>query len=155
MDRQLSKHFWLREFLRSEMSRRMGREIEAPPPEIVAGLESLCLEVLEPLRESMDKPFTILSGWRPAWLNRAVGGAKTSDHMVGRAADLIVAGAPNAEVCEHLREMDLPFKQCILEFPPTGWVHISVGIPGSTPKQEFLTAVKQGGMTVYMNGIRD
>jgi uncharacterized protein YcbK (DUF882 family) len=154
MDRQLSKHFWLREFLRSETASRMGRKIESPPHEIVMGLESLCLEVLEPLRESMDTPFTIISGWRPEWLNKAVGGSKNSDHMRGRAADLIVAGASNAEVCNHLKDIDLPFKQCILEFPPGGWVHISVGEAGVTPPQQFLTAVKRDGNTFYLPGIK-
>jgi hypothetical protein len=50
----------------------------------------------------------------------------------------------------------LPFTQVILEFytqgiPDSGWVHVSYD-PANLKKQT-LTAVKQDGKTVYLNGL--
>ena len=155
IDRQLSAHFWLREFLRSETATRMGLKIETPPEDIIGNLARLCHEVLEPFRVILGAPVTVLSGWRPPWLNTAVGGSVRSDHMVGRAADFVVAGIGNAEVCRRLAATTLPFKQCILEFPPLGWVHVSAPAPGMAAKREIITAVKHDKTTVYLQGIRD
>lgn len=152
-DRKLSPHFWLREFLRSATASRMGRPIEWPPEYVEANLERLCTDVLEPVRKAIGKPFTILSGYRPVWLNTAVGGSSRSDHLTGRAADIIVAGMSNEAVCQRIMDMGLPFRQLILEFPPNGWVHVSIGNAG-TAKQEVLTASKQGKATVYMRGLQ-
>jgi len=155
MDTRLSDNFWLREFLRSETASRMGRAIEPPPDEIVEELGRLCNMVLEPVRLALGSAaITILSGWRPTWLNTAVGGSVRSDHLHGRAADIVVAGSLNHDVCARIKAMDLPVRQCILEFPPNGWVHVSVDRRGVGPKQQYLTAVKQGRSTVYLDGIR-
>lgn len=148
---RLGEHFLLREFLRSETAARLGLTLN-PPAAVVAELERLVVEVLDPLRESVGQPVTILSGWRPPWLNRKVKGSKKSDHLTGRAADLIVAGMTNKAVCERVRELRLPVKQAILEFPPNGWVHLSIEAFGTSPRLQFLTAVKQGAKTVYLPG---
>jgi len=150
----LGKYFKLSEFLRSETAARLGKDIGVPPKEIIEELERLVHLVLDPLREEVNKPITIISGYRPLWLNTAVKGSKTSDHLTGRAADLIVADWTNAAICRLIRETRLPIKQCILEFPPNGWVHVSIDRPGVFPKQEFLTAKKVAGKTVYVKGIK-
>lgn len=47
------------------------------------------VQVLERLRsEKGDRPLRIVSGYRSAATNRAVGGAPNSQHLVGRAADI-------------------------------------------------------------------
>lgn len=152
-DVRLGKYFYLREFLRSETAARMGRKIEDPKPEIIQELGRLVELVLDPLREELGSPITIFSGWRPKWLNTAVGGSGRSDHMTGRAADLVAAGISNPNICRLVKEMGLPFKQCILEFPPNGWVHLSIMPEGQPPKREFLTAKKASKATVYSKGI--
>lgn len=155
-DVRLSPNFTLREFLRSATASRMGRAIEDPPIQVIDELERLCLEVLEPARAALgNRPITILSGWRPQWLNTAVGGSPRSDHMLGRAADLVVAGLANEAACQLLLAAAvIPIRQCILEFPPNGWVHVSVGRAGAPARREFITAVKNGRTTVYLTGIR-
>lgn len=149
---KLGQHFDLGEFLRSEAAARSGRSIETPPDEVVGELLRLVQSVLDPLRASIGRPIAILSGYRPPWLNQKVGGAKNSDHLYGRAADLIVAGMKNHEVCQRAKELALPVKQAILEFPPAGWVHLSIDPVGQPPKREYLTAVKSGSKTVYLPG---
>lgn len=72
----LSAHFSLAEFADS----RTGA--------VGADLSHL-VEHLELLRSiCLDRPLRIVSGWRSAATNLAVGGATRSQHLYGRAADL-------------------------------------------------------------------
>lgn len=54
--------------------------------------------VLQCIREHFGKAVTITSGYRTAAHNAAVGGAKSSQHLYGRAADIRVQGASVEEV---------------------------------------------------------
>lgn len=54
------------------------------------------LEVLESVRQHFDAPVTINSACRCAPHNQRVGGSPKSQHLYGRAADIVVRGvAPN------------------------------------------------------------
>jgi zinc D-Ala-D-Ala carboxypeptidase len=151
---RLSEHFELREFLRSQTAVRSGRDVIAPPS-IVANLERLCELVLEPIRAELGAPVTILSGYRPLWLNRLVGGSPSSEHMDGRAADFEVTGHSDPWVCDRIAALlpRLPINQLILEFPPGGWIHVSVCEPSLQPKREVLTALRRDNRTTYISGI--
>lgn len=46
------------------------------------------LKLLQTLRDKWGKPITILSGYRCAVHNAAIKGAKTSQHLTGRAVDI-------------------------------------------------------------------
>ena len=53
--------------------------------------------LLQCIREHFGKPITITSGYRTAEHNAKVGGSKSSQHLLGRAADIQVAGvSPDA-----------------------------------------------------------
>ena len=56
-------------------------------------MEALVREVLDPLREDYRKPIVVNSAYRCEKHNREVGGAASSQHMKGEAAD-ITAGSP-------------------------------------------------------------
>lgn len=71
----LSEHFSRSEFI----DRRTGKLI-GPDPRLVA--------VLERIRRGIGRPLPIVSGYRTAASNRAVGGASRSHHLSGRAADI-------------------------------------------------------------------
>lgn len=60
------------------------------------------LELVERIRAFYGAPITINSGWRCAAHNAAVGGAPASQHLVGRAADIVVEGVSPEEVYEML-----------------------------------------------------
>jgi len=148
----LSAHFTLREFLVSQTAARMGRVI-LPTEADIRNLTRLCVAVLEPLRIDLGRPILITSGLRPAWLNAAIGGSKTSAHMDGRAADIDVPGLTPLDVCERVRALSLPIDQCILEFPPHGWCHVGIAQEGARPRNQYLTARTVSGRTVYSMGI--
>lgn len=150
---QLTPRFALGEFLRSGSAARVGRKIEVPAEAIILNLRRLCELVLEPLRTEMGRPIVVLSGYRPLWLNEMVGGSKTSDHMTGCAADIVVPGLTPLVVCRRIERADLPVKQVIHEFGE--WCHVSVMPAGLAPKREYLTAAHRNGRTVYTKGLEE
>jgi zinc D-Ala-D-Ala carboxypeptidase len=147
---QLTPHFALEEFLRSETAARLGWKIE-PTEQERAQLLRLSSIILEPIRLRVDKSVHVLSGLRPRGLNTFIGGAKNSEHIYGRAADIEVEGYTPMQLAMLIIEMGLPFNQLILEFDQ--WVHVSVAEEGATPKREVLTARHISGKTVYFPGI--
>jgi hypothetical protein len=149
-DIQLSKSFWLREFISSQIAARMGCEI-IPTDQNVTNLRLLCENVLQPIRDQLGRVITITSGLRPTWLNNAIGGALGSEHIDGRAADFLVAGYTPYAATMAIKEMNLPFNQLIHEFGR--WTHASVPKVGDLPKRSILTACVIEGHTVYKPGV--
>ena len=96
-----------------------------PPTQAKEALVRLVENVLDPLREAFGSPIYVNSGYRCAALNALVGGAKSSQHMRGEAAD-VTAGSRDANVrlWRLLRKLDLPVDQAINEHN-YAWIHIS------------------------------
>ena len=92
--------------------------------------ESLVV-LLQCIREHFGKPVHITSGYRTAAHNAAVGGSKSSQHLLGRAADFYVEGVDVATVAAYAETL-LPSRGGIGRYPKdakhptrkTGWVHI-------------------------------
>jgi len=53
---------------------------------------------LQVLRKVLKKPIHVNSGWRSEEYNAKIGGVKTSQHLVGKAADIAVKGMQPLEV---------------------------------------------------------
>lgn len=147
---KLSPNFTLTEMLFSETAARAGHILQ-PSEDIIDNLRHLCIDVLEPLREAVGAPIVISSGWRDPWLNRAIGGSATSEHMSGRAADIRAVGITPSRLCEIAAGMNLPINQLILEFER--WCHISVAPIGEIGRREVLTAKIVNGKTIYFPGL--
>lgn len=144
----ISRWFTLEELCRSEAAIRHGIDM-SPNSQVVANLTHLAREVLDPIRDAARLPVIVTSGYRPEALNKLIGGSATSDHITGSAADIHAHGRDNDWLLKVIKSLPgLPLKQCILEFPPNGWVHVSIDL-GETPKREFLTATRVEGRTVY------
>jgi uncharacterized protein YcbK (DUF882 family) len=62
------------------------------------GMDPALLEVLERVREYFDAPVTVVSGYRCPKHNAEVGGARSSQHLLGTAADIRVKGIKPYEV---------------------------------------------------------
>jgi hypothetical protein len=89
-------------------------------------------KLLEEVRAYFDAPVIIHSGYRCKALNAFIGGSKTSQHLVGQAADFHVEGHSLQDVFDFIRKSTLRFGQCILEGAapnhPT-WIHLSIETP--------------------------
>ena len=125
------KYFELDEFVRSDMAKKKGID-NTPTFEIVQHLDELVEKVLDPLRAAYGQPIKVSSGYRCLALNTAVGGAATSVHMLGYAADLQVGGSFNKFrdfTVEWFRKTGTKFDQLLLERDAkTGakWIHIGM-----------------------------
>lgn len=150
----LSKNFTLSELIEAGSARRLGLDEQFnPPAEIICNLRNLCVNVLQPLREAIGHPIQITSGYRSPKVNKAVGGAKNSDHLYGMASDiqLFVNGVnKNQLLFDMILQLKLPFRQMIDEFGSDNepaWIHISYNEKDN--KRECLRARKVNGKTVY------
>ena len=142
----LSAHVTLAEFEHSDAAIRFGIENKMNEFEIERAKE-LCENVFEPIRAHLNKPIKINSGFRSAVVNKRIGGAKTSQHVLGEAMDLDLH---EKGIFEWIID-NIDFDQLIGEFPQSGkaqWFHISYR-KGRNRKQ-VLIGTKRAGKTVYL-----
>lgn len=147
------KYFTIEELTASATAKRLGIS-NKPTAEITASLERLVDNVLDPLREAWGAPIIVTSGYRSVKLNKAVGGAKSSQHCYGQAADIrTVSDRPedNRRLRDLLIEMNLPYDQVIDEYG-CDWIHVSHRSAGN--RGQLLTAKRVKGKTVYIPGIK-
>ena len=117
------KYFTLDELAHSNVA-RTKRIDNTPNEQQKKALVALVDNVLDPLRDLFGKPVLVSSGFRSNDLNRAVGGAATSQHMKGEAADIYTGTKEgNKKLFELIRD-NLPFDQLIDE-NDFSWVHVS------------------------------
>ena len=154
LNQKLSPNFSLSEMIKSETAAR--RDLDNTPGEIeVENLRKLAENVLQPVRNHYARGVKVNSGYRAPDVNAAVGGSRTSDHCKGQAADIEIAGVPNVELAQYIAD-NFEFTQLILEFytqgiPDSGWVHVSYD--SNNLKRQVMTAVRQNGRTVYLQGL--
>lgn len=120
------KYFTIKELTKSASAIRLGFD-NKPNKQQERNLINLVDNILDPLREKYGKPIIVTSGFRSEKLNRAIGGAKTSQHLTGEAADIrTVEDTPeeNKKLFDLAQELDLPFDQLINEYN-YDWIHIS------------------------------
>ena len=149
---KLSQNFSLSEFTKSQTATRHGID-NTPSMTNIINLTSLCEGVLQPVRNHFMKPMVISSGFRCKELNTKIGGSKTSQHVLGQAADIEVLGVSNLELSDWIHT-NLEYDQLILEFynekegPHSGWVHVS--FDKGYNKHDYKEAYKnEQGQTRY------
>lgn len=141
-DVKLGKYFYLSEFCRSEWAARRGIVI-VPADHIVDNLRNLVTHVLDPLRAEVG-PLIVTSGYRPITVNEGIGGSRTSQHVMGQAADIVSHRMEVRQLFDTVRRMQLPFDQLIEEYGQ--WTHVSYG---PRKRRQALVARHSGGTTRY------
>ena len=142
----LSPHFTLAELVESQTAARKGID-NTPPPAAVAGLVRVAA-LLEQVRALVGGPITVSSGYRCPALNKAIGGAANSAHVLGLAADITAPGMTPQALAKLIQGAGLPFDQLIYEGT---WVH--VGLSAGPPRRQVLTATFIDGRASYSVGI--
>ena len=84
---QISKNFKLKEFQCKDGSQ-------------LVKIDSQLLHKLQALRDEIGRPVIINSGYRTESHNKAVGGAKNSYHMQGKAVDIKINGLKPEEIAK-------------------------------------------------------
>lgn len=142
------KYFTIRELIKSTTA--IERHIDnSPSKEVERSLTALVENILDPLREAYGKPIIVTSGYRCAKLNKFVGGAPSSQHVKGEAADIrSVQDTPeeNKKLYDLIVKLKLPFDQLINEHG-YDWVHVSFG---ARHRRQQLRAVWKNGKTIYI-----
>lgn len=72
----------------------------SPMPDAVLNNIKKVAENLQALRDALGKPIKINSGYRSTAHNAKIGGVKNSQHVLGKAADIKVAGMTPKQVKE-------------------------------------------------------
>ena len=161
---KLSKHFSLREMLKSDTGQRHGIE-NVYNDRVLCNLTAICQRVLEPLREEFG-PIQITSGYRHPDINRLIGSSDSSSHIAG----FLDGGTKAAVDCEafsseisnlqlvHFIRDNLSFSQVISEYwipgdPHSGWVHVSYDSIDASNNCDCLTASRVDGKTQYSEGL--
>lgn len=157
---QLTKNFTLGELTRSATAGRLGLN-NTPDERATTNLRQSARGLWQPVRDILGVPMVVSSGYRNPTLNRAIGGSTTSAHCYGLAIDFTAPAFGNTRkiaryLVAELKERDIKFDQLILEFPDDvgSWIHLGYKHPNGQQRGQVLTAVKRGGRTVYLSGLR-
>ncbi len=147
----ISKHISYKEAIRSSTATRKGI-VNIPDEYELSNMVITAEKVFEPLREWVGGPIKVTSFFRCEELNKAIGGAKRSQHMEGRAMDLddTFGHKTNAEMYHYIKE-NINFDQLIWEFGTDenpDWIHVSY-VSDDQNRQKVLKAVKENGKTIY------
>lgn len=120
----------MEEFIKSTTAK--NKKIDNTPGDTEIFYIEKLAEQLQRIRDRYGKPIIISSGYRCDKLNRAVGGAKNSDHRFGAAADINSVEdtyEANKELWDIIMTMytegELALRQIIDEYH-LDWIHISV-----------------------------
>jgi hypothetical protein len=146
---KLTNNFYLKEFVISQVAERHGYRNE-PNEKQIENLKLLCVNVLQPLREIINVPIFINSGFRSFDVNAVVGGRYNSQHIEGKAADFIVPSLNLVDVFNIVLQ-NISFDQLIYEFGK--WIHVPWN--GELNRKEVMTSKKVHGKTVYEKVIGD
>ena len=150
---KFSEHFTLKEVIKSETAVRKGID-NTPNDKVVSQLKAICQNIMDPIRKHYGKPIRVTSGYRCPTLNKSIGGSSRSQHCAlnNDAAidfEFYDMDMDLEEVFKWItEESKLPIDQCIAEFLPHGWIHISYKKIGEN-RQKITRAKKVNGKTTY------
>lgn len=141
---KLTENFTLEELYVSPTADRLGID-NTPSPIVRQNLRLLAERILQPIRNEYKHPLTVTSGYRCAALNKAVNGAKTSQHLTGCAADIRCSHTSRAYlfrlILRMIREGRIVVGQLIWEYGDAdepSWIHISLPTCGKRNQVLYL-----------------
>lgn len=128
MATKISKNFTLEELTCSGHATAAGID-NAPDAASLAHLKELVENMLQPIRDAYGNGIKVSSAYRNKQLNKLVGGAATSSHMYGYAADIKPVDGNMKALQRIVMEWSKThnFDQIIIEQPinfVASWIHI-------------------------------
>lgn len=112
----------------------------------ISNLRFVAENVFQPCRDYFGKPLKVNSGFRSKSVNKAVGGAASSQHVKGEALDLDFGNKEdNKKLFEYIKS-HLVFDQLINE-SNYSWIHVSYSVANN--RKEVLEMIKVKGKSTY------
>jgi hypothetical protein len=113
-----------------------------PPAAAILWLKILAVAILQPLRDKVGHGIIINSGYRCPAVNARVGGAATSAHLYGRAADIRCTQPEGWEYIEILKTNPHVDKVLFEHNNKTGayWLHVQTS---ENPRHIFPKSIYQ------------
>lgn len=101
--------------------------------EVKANIECLVDKILDPIREHLEIPIRVTSGYRCPDLNRSILGSRKSQHLKGQAADIVGRSdhlfSDNIDIAISIIELgdfdQLILEKCDRDFRHIYWIHVS------------------------------
>ena len=87
-------------------------------------MKLVALLCFEPMRKWYGKPLKVNSFFRSKEVNKAVGGASTSQHLFGEAIDLTTGNKEDNKKLFEWAKKNLTYDQILDEYDYS-WIHIS------------------------------
>ncbi len=81
---------------------------------------------LQQLRDMAGAPITVLSGYRCPKHNKEVGGSENSQHLLGKAADIMIQGLSVPEMAALAEQVQAFGDGGIGTYPDQGFIHVDV-----------------------------
>lgn len=117
-------NFTMSELLKSDIAEKYNI-FNIPDKKSLDNMLILICECLQPIRNYIDKPMNISSGYRSSRLNShpLINGAPNSQHVTGQAVDFTIKGMTPKQIIEMIKRSGVEYDQLINEH--NIWVHIS------------------------------
>lgn len=120
----MGKYFSIKELTASDVAKKKG--IKNEPNEAIKTNLNILIDQLDKIREKYGKPIYVNSGYRCELLNKAVGGVKNSQHMLGCAVDITTRNVEEDKKLYKLITENFEYDQCIWEeVKGSKWIHYS------------------------------
>ena len=116
-------NFTMSELIHSDTAKKYGIDNMPYNAEVLDNLLLLITNVLQPLRDYVNRPIIINSGYRSYSLNAKVGGVINSQHLTGQAADFTIKGLTIDKAYDTIKKTNIKYTQLIKEC--NQWIHIS------------------------------
>jgi zinc D-Ala-D-Ala carboxypeptidase len=140
----ISKHITYNEATYSDVAKRLGID-NTPDADQLLCMQEVATRIFEAIRDHFDVPIYISSFFRSSALNKALGGAETSQHLKGEAIDIEAhkyGSITNKQIFDYIKD-NLEFDQLLWEFgteTEPDWVHVSYTT--SKPNRKQVLTIK-------------
>lgn len=95
-----------------------------PNEKELKAMQLVALFCFEPMRKFWGKPLKVNSFFRSKEVNKAVGGASTSQHLFGEAIDLTTGSKEGNKKLYEWAKNNIAYDQLINEYDYS-WIHVS------------------------------
>lgn len=119
-------NFTITELCKSDVARKNNIANIPQQLQIYDNMIILIADFLQPLRNKLQKPIVITSGYRCEKLNKLIGGANNSEHLKGFAVDIYVPNMTVKQLFDYIVNSGLKWTQLIEEHSGNKtWIHVS------------------------------